>query len=439
MHSHFLLSHLFFAMPNPLGINGTAPKNSPSDDVLKEALLKYTRQGQSREDQLTSLCKDFGYILSLSALRKEKIRLNIPTVRTQKLTVDELTQAVIDEVEKDTTMSRGPDFIKDQLRLKMVLAPRDSIRRIMLQYFPDGFDSRFPGRKGQRVARVPLRAHGPYFEVSADGHEKLASSALRMGSVGFSIYGYKDKYTDFVLLLKVYPDVRTSGAGGHIFLDFVEETGYIPIQLTTDKGSEVGWAYAFMSVLREIYAPDINPTLFPFHVMIKSVHNTVIEGFWRQFKEKSGLNLKDFLLRGKEGHLFNPHDLLHEPLFYWIFAPVIQAELDDFVQWWNNHRVRHQHEKIMPSGHVPSHAMDYPELFGGLDCRIKIPPEAIADLREQLETEAGPKSDFQAWPGLTEEFNLRASEVYVAIGEPGIKLANAWDVFVQMAMELSVQ
>ncbi|KAJ7504880.1 hypothetical protein B0H11DRAFT_1627105, partial [Mycena galericulata] len=132
---------------------------------------------------------------------------------------------------------------------------------------------------------------------------------------------------------------------------------------------------------------DIDPTLFPFHVMIKSVHNTVIEGFWRQFKEKSGLNLKDFLLRGKEGHLFNPHDPLHEPLFYWIFAPVIQAELDDFVQWWNNHRVRHQHEKIMPSGHVPSHAMDYPELFGGLDCRIKIPPEAITDLREQLETE----------------------------------------------------
>jgi hypothetical protein len=36
---------------------------APSDDVLKEALLKYTRQGQSREDQLTSLHKDFGYIL----------------------------------------------------------------------------------------------------------------------------------------------------------------------------------------------------------------------------------------------------------------------------------------------------------------------------------------------------------------------------------------
>ncbi|KAJ7243316.1 hypothetical protein C8J57DRAFT_1525776 [Mycena rebaudengoi] len=299
-------------MPNPTGKNGNPEKHPPADNILKEALLKYTRQNQCREDQIASLEKDFGYTINLSILRKEKIRLNIPTVRTQNLTTEELTQAVVDEVEKDRTMSHGPDFIKDLLRLKLVLAPRDQIRQIMLQYYPEGFDSRFPGRKGRRVARVPLRASGLYYEVSADGHEKIASAALRMGGVGFSIYGFKDKYTDSVLFLKTYPDVRSAGAGGHIFLDFVDETGCIPIQLTTDKGSEVGWPYAFMSVLREIYAADIDPTLFPFHVMIKSIHNTVIEGFWRQFKEKSGLNIKDFLLRGKEEHLFNPHDPLHE-------------------------------------------------------------------------------------------------------------------------------
>jgi hypothetical protein len=38
----------------------------------------------------------------------------------------------------------------------------------------------------------------------------------------------------------------------------------------------------------------------------------VIEGFWRQLKEKLGLNLKDFLLRGKIEHLFNAHDPWHE-------------------------------------------------------------------------------------------------------------------------------
>ncbi|KAJ7705155.1 hypothetical protein B0H14DRAFT_3645885 [Mycena olivaceomarginata] len=147
--------------------------------------------------------------------------------------------------------------------------------------------------------------------------------------VGFSIYGFKDKFLDSLLFFKIYPDVRSQGAGGHIFLDFVQEMGCklasswscdihltslpdIPIQLTTDKGSAVGWLYAFMSTLREIYAADIDIALYPFHVLIKSIHNTVIEEFWQQLQEKLGLNLKDFLLHGKVEHLFNAHDPWHE-------------------------------------------------------------------------------------------------------------------------------
>ncbi|KAF8217231.1 hypothetical protein K438DRAFT_1748323 [Mycena galopus ATCC 62051] len=344
-------------------------------------------------------------------------RLKIPTVRTQKLPLTTVEKAVVDEVGKDPTQSRGPDFIQDQLRLKMILPPRqdtsffrmDLIRKIMLDKFPDGFDNRFPGRKGKRVARVPLHALGPYHEASSDGHEKIAPSALRMGGVGFSIYGFKDKFADYLLFLKIYPD------------------------LTTDKGSEVGWLYAFMSTLREIYAADIDKDLYPFHVLIKSIHNTVIEGFWRQLKEKLGLNLKDFLLRGKIEHLFNAHDPWHEPLFYWIFAPLIQAELDNFKLWWNHHRVRHQHEKILPSGHVPAHALEFPELFGALDCRIGIPQEAINNLRDQLTEEEGPQEDYQTWPGLTPEFNVYAADVYSRIGEPELTLASGWDVFVEMA------
>ncbi|KAJ7815890.1 hypothetical protein B0H14DRAFT_3111783 [Mycena olivaceomarginata] len=411
-------------MPNPTGKNGTPEKIGkrahclpmPPDNVLKKALLRYV------------------FELELDC----EVRLELPSVRTQQVPISELTQAVIDEVENDPAQLRGPDFIKDQLRLKMLLAPRDLIRNIMITHFPGGFDVRYPGRKGMRVARVPLRASGPFFEVSSDGHEKISAAALRMGGVGFSVYGFKDKYTDSVLFLKIYPDVRSSGAGGHIFLDFVESTGHIPIQLTTDKGSEVGWLYAFMSVLRSVYAPDIDPAVYPFHVLIKSVHNTVIEGFWRQFKEKTGLNLKDFMLHGKEQHLFNPHDAMHEPLFYWVFAPLIQQALDDFVDWWNHHRVRHQHDKIMPSGHVPAHALDYPELFGALDCRIAIPPEAVAELRHQLDEEEGPASKYQTFPGLTPEFNIYATEIYERMGAPALTLAGAWDIFVEMAQEIAL-
>jgi hypothetical protein len=65
--------------------------------------------------------------------------------------------------------------------------------------------------------------------------------------------------------------------------------------------------------------------------------------------------------------------------------------------WWNHHRVRHQHEKILPFGHVPAHALEFPELFGALGCRIAIPQETIDNLREQL-TEEDPKEDYQLGP-----------------------------------------
>ncbi|KAJ7617958.1 hypothetical protein FB45DRAFT_872402 [Roridomyces roridus] len=434
-------------MPNPTGKNGHPSQDPPDDEKLREALLKYARQGLSREHQISALASNFKYHIRLSSLRKLKERLGIKaSVRTQKLSVDQVRQAVVDVVERDPAQLRGPAFIKDQLRLKMLFAPRNSaeksasdlIRQIMVEHYPGGFEVRFPGRKNRRVIRVPLRASGPYYEISSDGHEKLAPAALRMGGVGFSIYAFKDKFTDALVFIKVLPDIRSAGAGGHIFLDFVEHTGFIPIQLTTDKGSEVGWIYAFMAALREMYAPDIDPALYPFHVLIKSVHNTVIEGFWRHLKEKLGLNLKDYLLRGRAEHLFNPHDPLHEPLFYWIFSPLIQRELDDFADWWNNHRVRHQHDKIMPSGHVPSHAMEYPELFGALDCRIKVPQVAIDALRDQISGEEGPKSQFQSWPGLTAEFDVYACRVYEEIGEPTLTMETGWDVFVNMTVAMTV-
>ncbi|KAF7327482.1 hypothetical protein MKEN_00326800 [Mycena kentingensis (nom. inval.)] len=278
-------------MPNLTGNNQYGEKNTPSDEELRAAFLRYAAIPLNREQQIYALGKEFDYHIRLTKLTELRKRLGIPTVQTQKLPIEEVTAAVVDEMRRDPAKTHGPEFIQTQLRLKLILAPRDLIRSIMLVHDPTGFDLRFPGAKNRRVARVPLTSAGPYSEISGDGHEKISAQAFRMGGVGFNIYGYKDKFTDSVEFLRIFPDIRSAGAGGHIMLDFVEETGYIPIQLTTDKGSEVGWMYTFMSVLREIYAPDIDPNMFPFHVLIKSIHNTIIEGFWRQLKEKLGLNL----------------------------------------------------------------------------------------------------------------------------------------------------
>jgi len=91
----------------------------------------------------------------------------------------------------------------------------------MHDYYPEGFDSRMPGSR--RVVRKALFASGIWYEVSADGHEKLGSLALQMGPIGLPIYAFKDKWSDYLLYIVVVPNARNAFAAGHIFLDFLEK------------------------------------------------------------------------------------------------------------------------------------------------------------------------------------------------------------------------
>jgi hypothetical protein len=104
---------------------------------------------------------------------------------------------------------------------------------------------------------------------------------------------------------------------------------------------------------------------------------------------------------------------LSQDLFYWIFVPLIQAELDDFRTWWNQHRIRPQADKNLPSGHVPDDALQHPEMFGGLRCRIPIPKEAINELRSYLTEVVGPREAHLSW--YTDTFAKMAQAAYQTI------------------------
>ncbi|KAJ7885240.1 hypothetical protein B0H13DRAFT_2235309 [Mycena leptocephala] len=351
-------------MPNPTGKNGAGTKNYPPDDELKKSLEDYVRHGLSQEKKLKRLAKDHNLSIHTTKLNEIEKRLKIPSVRRTPAAREVVAQAVADEMDKDVMQNNGPNFVKSKLKDKLIMAPRC---------------------------------------VSSDGHEKIGAQALKMGDVGLPIYGWKDKWTADLLKMNVVPNCRSNAAIGHLFLDFIEEHGGIRLQSTTDKGSELGWLEAIQTVLRcvesffvdpsltcasEIFAPDIDLAVYPAHKSIKSVHNTIIEAFWRWLREKLGINLRDHILRGKNEHIFDPNVAFHKDLFNWIFPPLVQAELDKFRIWWNQHQIRSQPNKNIPSRHVPADVLKYPELYGGINCFIKVPKETIAELRQFLTEEA---------------------------------------------------
>ncbi|KAJ7708008.1 hypothetical protein B0H14DRAFT_3119448 [Mycena olivaceomarginata] len=397
-------------MPNPTGKNGAGEKHYPPDNVLQESLLEYVHLGCSQGQKLVRLAKDHHLSIGTTKLNQIETRLNIPSVRKNPAPREVAAQAVADELDKDIMQNNGPNFIKSKLKDKLVMVKRTQKKKIY---------------------RHPLSALGPFHEVSSDGHEKLGQQALKMGDVGLPIYGWKDKWTAYLLKLAVVPNCRTNAAIGHLFLDFLEEIEGIPLQTTTDKGSEIGWLKAMQTALREQHAPDIDLAVYPAHESIKSVHNTIIEAFWRWLREKLGVNLRDHILRGKTDRIFDPKVAFHCNLFNWIFPPLVQAELDEFRTYWNQHLVRSQPNKNMPSGHVPADALKHPELFGGINCFIKVPKETLADLRVFLTEEVGPRNEHLQW--VDDEFAAIAEAVHKSIGSPHITLTNSWDVFRKMS------
>jgi hypothetical protein len=85
----------------------------------------------------------------------------------------------------------------------------------------------------------------------------------------------------------------------------------------------------------------------------------------------------------------------------------------------------------MSSGHVPIDIFKHPQVHGGLDCLIRVTPDAIQHLREYLEEEVGPRSAHLDW--VSEDFAAIASDVHKSLGAPVITFTNSWDVFLQMS------
>ncbi|KAJ6598518.1 hypothetical protein B0H10DRAFT_2167613 [Mycena sp. CBHHK59/15] len=323
-------------MPNPTGKNGAGIKNYPPDKELKETLLKYVWQGLSQTTKLNEIER----------------RLSIPSVCYTPVPKDIAAQAVADEADKDVTQRNGPDSVKSKLRDKLIMV-----------------------KCKNKVYRQPLSALGQFHKVSSDGHEKLGQQPLKMGDVGLPIYTWKDNWTADLLKISVVLNCWKNTAISHLLLDFLEELGGILIG---------------PSIQGENFAPDINLDVYPSHVCIKSVHNTIIEAFWWWLCQKLGINLQEFILRGKVEHVFDPNVLIHRDLFNWIFPPLIQAELNEFHTYWNQHKICDQPDKNMPSGHVPADVLEHPEIYGGINCLIKVPRDTLDDLRAFITEEVGP-------------------------------------------------
>ncbi|KAJ7109628.1 hypothetical protein C8R43DRAFT_904761 [Mycena crocata] len=414
-------------MGNDSGSNGHYNGTRPPDDVLNTALHDYSRKNLSLQQRLDYLLKDFGYKIGLTTLKKLNREYSVPTAK--KPPPDHIAATLVAEVVMDNISSRkGPRTVQNQISLQDgTKIPRDSIRRIMSDLDPDGAEARFPGRRRQPKQRGRLTDTGVYYELHFDGHEKLNFKALRMGPVGIDIYGSRCHSSSKMIKFLVVPNARCSSTVGHYYLDLVEANGVVFVQATVDGGSETSELYAAHLALRQQCMPNVSiEDAIPF-VALKSTDNIPIESSWHLFTNYVGLDIKQIILLGKTLNYFNPGFQHHIDLFNWVWPKIVQRSLDEFVEYWNNHKIRTQRNKLLPSGFSPNYVCDFPDKFGLTHFGVPAPQQFVDALRENI-----PKPRAECYRWVSAEFEMQAQAVYEHIGSPELTLTEGWTIFCQM-------
>src|ERR1700742_4696207 len=111
----------------------------------------------------------------------------------------------------------------------------------------------------------------------------------------------------------------------------------------------------------------------------------------------------------------------------WLWPPIMQKELDKFVHFANNRRMRKQKDKVLPSGVTPDFAYTFPDQFGGRDCLIPVDRQVVKEILDDMEAEKDALTDW----GVPPEFAAAASAAAISleINIEECSLNNIWWIF----------
>jgi hypothetical protein len=123
-------------------------------------------------------------------------------------------------------------------------------------------------------------------------------------------------------------------------------------------------------------------------------------------------------------------------IFNWLWPPLIQERLDEFHEYWNNHRISSQKHKTLPSGTSPHQMWLAPEAVRATshNCSIKVNMDTVHQLREGL---GGVEKREQVFRFVDAEFEALADNALGELNYPDITLSSSWDIFVAVVNILS--
>ncbi|EDR06854.1 uncharacterized protein LACBIDRAFT_328609 [Laccaria bicolor S238N-H82] len=216
---------------------------------------------------------------------------------TAELPDDQKCQPILDQMAKDPAGCHGPSLIKEAIAHETgIHLTRDFIRKEVVLLDPEASAAHEPTAK--KIPCSTIISLGPHHEWSCDGHDKLSA-------IGFPIWAVRDVWSGRWLGVWVVPNNQYMQTITYLYLSLVAKLGGqiqahslcvqfrlmskagMPLQSTTDCGSETVMMYGLANALREQFSPELGVVnIGPAHHFLKSVHNITIERGWGQLHKQ---------------------------------------------------------------------------------------------------------------------------------------------------------
>ncbi len=174
-----------------------------------------------------------------------------------------------------------------------------------------------------------------------------------------AIYGCYDTTSRKVMFIKVWKSNSDPNLVGRWYFDHLYSTRMISSKLRIDRGTETGLLATLHVFLRRSHGDMTHENTVEYG---PSTSNR-IERWWRELHEQLEKFFKFELQQLLDQGFYDPEDEVDRDMLAYVYIPIVQREIDLFVELWNNSRGRLQRNTLMPDG-IPNVIHNCPEEYG---------------------------------------------------------------------------
>ena len=228
-------------------------------------------------------------------------------------------------------------------------------------------------RQAHRLKRRRYTNPGPNYCWHADGYDKLKP-------YGLPIHGCIDCFSRRVIWLKLERSNNDPKVIGVIFRDAVIEAGGCPTILRTDRGTENVIMSSAQCFLRRNGTDSLAG--LKAHRYGSSHSNQRIEAWWAYLRRSWSSWWINFFKDMIDAGNLDASNRMHLECIWFCFSEIIQKELDEVRDEWNNHYIRASRHHTA-SG-IPNTLYFLPEGVGTMDCKHQYDLECLEEIKNEL-------------------------------------------------------